>query len=63
MSWHSIGEESARRENERIEQRRNAYYSAEAVSNPIREMHGTLRDIQSLLAELLEEIKKKNTNN
>lgn len=60
--WRDIGTESARAENERIEKRRNAHYAAKIVSDPIREMHETLRDIQSLLAELMEEIKKRNTS-
>lgn len=58
MSWTSLGEQSARQENERIEQRRNAYYSAEIVSNPIRQMHETLKEIQVLLTEVLEAIRK-----
>ena len=58
MSWTSLGEQSARQENERIEQRRNAHYSAEIVSNPIRQMHETLKEIQVLLTEVLEAIRK-----
>lgn len=60
MSWHEIGAESAKRENERLERQKLAYYSAQLVNNPIVEMHDTLKEIHVLLRDLLDEVRSQN---
>jgi hypothetical protein len=48
--------ESAIKENARLEAQRNAYLAGQ----PARESHETLKEIKFLLAEILETLKKNN---
>jgi len=61
MSWREIGMENAKRENERLERQGLAHYSANLISNPIVEMHDTLKEIKLLLHEILQTLQN-NTN-
>jgi len=57
-TWEELSRLRAQRENERLEAQKLAHYQAERISDPLREMGETMRDIKSLLHELLEEIKR-----
>jgi hypothetical protein len=57
-NWDELQRDAAKEANKKLEAQRMAVYQSQLITDPVREMHETLRDIRSLLNEILEEIKK-----
>lgn len=58
-TFDSYGTQAAANRNKKLEQQRSMLNVSERIADPIRDLHETMKDIKSLLAELLFEIRNK----